>query len=179
MEQYVEYIPSIGYDYRRNPWYGYINQDTSYQSKTEVKSDFSVVSQFLQTLIPLQREISEKYGVQCANIDDAYNWNIFLVCCNIKLITSSLLNRAHFDAVNSALHELQTLSEDLLASRSVLSAVFDDDVYRLDGAEYHKKLTKQFSGTFSRLFNDEYKQLIVSLRSCKKDGKSFLTAKLS
>lgn len=172
LEQYVEYIPSIGYDYRRNPWYGYINQDTSYQSKTEVKSDFSVVSQFLQTLIPLQREISEKYGVQCANIDDAYNWNIFFgFAATSKLITSSLLNRAHFDAVNSALHELQTLSEDLLASRSVLSAVFDDDVYRLDGAEYHKKLTKQFSGTFSRLFNDEYKQLIVSLRSCKKDGK--------
>lgn len=27
LEQYVDYIPSIGYDYRKNPWYGYINQD--------------------------------------------------------------------------------------------------------------------------------------------------------
>ena len=34
LEQYVDYIPSIGYDYRKNPWYGYINQDTSYQQKT-------------------------------------------------------------------------------------------------------------------------------------------------
>ena len=47
LEQYVDYIPSIGYDYRKNPWYGYINQDTSYQSKNEVKSDLSAVSHFL------------------------------------------------------------------------------------------------------------------------------------
>ena len=33
LEQYVDYIPSVGYDYRKNPWYGYINQDTSYQTK--------------------------------------------------------------------------------------------------------------------------------------------------
>lgn len=25
LEQYADYIPSIGYDYRKNPWYGYIN----------------------------------------------------------------------------------------------------------------------------------------------------------
>ena len=65
LEQYVDYIPSVGYDYRKNPWYGYINQDTSYQSKNEVKGDLSAVSHFLQTLIPLQQEISEKYEIQC------------------------------------------------------------------------------------------------------------------
>ena len=35
LEQYVDYIPSIGYDYRKNPWYGYINQDTSYDVKVK------------------------------------------------------------------------------------------------------------------------------------------------
>lgn len=172
LEQYVDYIPSIGYDYRKNPWYGYINQDTSYQSKNEVKSDLSVVSQFMQTLIPLQQEISEKYEIQCVSVEDAQLWNRFFGFAAVsKLITPSLLNREHFDAVNSVLRTLQGQSADILAARSVLSAVFDDDVYKLDGAAYHKKLTKQFSGAFSRLFNAEYKQLIIDLRLCKKDGK--------
>ena len=172
LEQYVDYIPSIGYDYRKNPWYGYINQDTSYQSKNKVKDDFSTVSHFLQILIPLQQEISEKYGMQCDSIEDAHIWNSFFgFAATSKLITPSLLNREHFDTVVSALCALQGQSADILAARSVLSAVFDDDVYKLDGAEYHKKLTKQFNGTFSRLFNAEYKQLITSLRLCKKDGK--------
>ncbi len=32
LEQYVDYIPYVGYDYKKNPWYGYQNQDTSYQA---------------------------------------------------------------------------------------------------------------------------------------------------
>lgn len=172
LEQYADYIPSIGYDYRKNPWYGYINQDTSYQSKNEVKRNLSAVSQFLQTLISLQQEISEKYEIQCASVADAQLWNSFFgFAAASKLITPSLLNREHFDAVNSALRILQGQSADILAARSVLSAVFDDEVYKLDGAAYHKNLTKQFSGTFSRLFNPEYKKLITDLRLCKKDGK--------
>lgn len=172
LEQYVDYIPSIGYDYRKNPWYGYINQDTSYQSKNELKSDLSIFSHFLQILIPLQQEISEKYGIRCDSIEDVHIWNSFFgFAATSKLITPSLLNRVHFDTVTSALRELQTQSTDILAVRSVLSAVFDDDIYKLDGAAYHKRLTKQFGGTFSRLFNAEYKQLITDLRLCKKDGK--------
>ena len=172
LEQYVDYIPSIGYDYRKNPWYGYINQDTSYQAKSEIKSKLSAVSQFLQALIPLQREISEKYGIQCASINDAYSWNAFFsFAATSKLVTPSLLNHEHFNTVNSALRELQKQSADILAARAVLNAVFDDDVYKLDGAEYHKKLTKQFGGAFSRIFNAEYKQIVTDLRLCKKDGK--------
>ena len=172
LEQYVDYIPSIGYDYRKNPWYGYINQDTSYQSKNEVKRDLSTVSQFLQVLVPLQKEISEKYEIQCISIEDAYLWNSFFgFAATSKLITPSLLNQGHFDEVNSVLHTLQKQSSEILATRSVLNAVFDDDVYKLDGAAHHKKLTKQFNGTLSRLFNAEYKQLITDLRLCKTDGK--------
>ena len=172
LEQYADYIPSIGYDYRKNPWYGYINQDTSYQSKNEVKGDLSAVSQFLQVLIPLQQEISEKYKIQCTSVEDAQLWSSFFgFAATSKLITPSLLNRERFDAVNSALHKLQAQSADIMAARSVLGAVFDDDIYKLDGATYHKKLTKQFGGIFSRLFNAEYKQLITDLRLCKKDGK--------
>ena len=172
LEQYVDYIPSIGYDYKANPWYGYINQDTSYQSKTRVKSDFSAVLQFLQTLYPLQQEIAEKYRVQCVSIEDARDWNAFFgFAATSKLITPSLLDRSHFEETNAALQDLREKSAQLLVARSALNAVFDSDVYKLDGAEYHKKLTKQFGGIFSRLFSTEYKRLIANLRLCKKDGK--------
>ena len=137
-----------------------------------MKGDLSAVSQFLQVLIPLQQEISEKYKIQCTSVEDAQLWNSFFgFAATSKLITPSLLDRERFDAVNSALHKLQAQSADIMAARSVLSAVFDDDIYKLDGAAYHKKLTKQFGGIFSRLFNAEYKQLITDLRLCKKDGK--------
>lgn len=172
LEQYTDYISSIGYNYKKNPWYGYVNQDMSYQTKTEIKQDFSVAVKFLQKLIPIQQEISEKYSIQVDNIENSRNLNEFFgFAATSKLITPSLLCKEHFDAVNSELHKLRTISTDIIASRSVLDSVFDDDIYKLNGTEYYKKLTKQFVGTFSRMFNAEYKQLINDLRLCKKDGK--------
>ncbi|MCQ2439703.1 MAG: DUF4011 domain-containing protein [Oscillospiraceae bacterium] len=172
LEQYVDFIPSVGYDYRKNPWYGYINQDTSYQAKSEVKNNFSSAAQLLQALIPLQKELSEKYGINCISVDDAHRWEEFLgFAAASDIVTPSLLRKEHFDAVNASINELQALSSDILASLASLSSVFDDDIYKIDGAAFHKKLTQQFSGIFSRLFNSEYSQLVTDLRMCKKDGK--------
>lgn len=172
LEQYVDYIPSVGYDYRKNPWYGYINQDTSYQAKAEIKNNFSAAVQLLQSLIPLLREVSEKYGIHCVSIEDAYVWKAFFdFAATSQIITPSLLSKEHFDTVNSVLNQLRAQSSDIFSSRSVLSAIFEDDIYKLDGATQYKKLTKPFNGIFSRLFNVEYKQLITDLRLCKKDGK--------
>ena len=172
LDQYTDFIQSVGYDYKKNPWYGYINRDTSHQSKNEVKSNLSVVSQFLQALIPIQCDIFERYGMQCANMDVAYIWMKFFGRVETsKLITPSLLNREHFNTVNSVLRKLQAQSEDILAARSELNEVFDEDIYKLDGAEYYKKLTRQFGELFSRLLNAEYKQLVTDLHLCKKDGK--------
>lgn len=172
LEQYVDYIPSVGYDYRKNPWYGYINQDASYQSKSEVKRNLSSAVQFLQELIPVQQEISEKYKTQCENIEDGRTWAAFFsFAATSKLITPLLLDRENFNTVNSILQELQVQSSEILTARSVLNEMFDDDIYKLNGADYHKKLTRQFNGVFSRLFNAEYKKLITELQLCKKDGK--------
>lgn len=180
LEQYVDYIPSIGYDYRKNPWYGYINQDTSYMARSEVKNNFSTVVQFLQTLIPLQTEISEKYRIHCTNIEEAHIWNTFFdFAATSQVITPLLLDRVHFNEVNSVLNKLQTLSSDILNYRAELNATFNDDIYNLDGSAYYMKLTRQFNGTFSRFFNTEYKQLISDLCLCKKMGRSLLTTKQS
>lgn len=172
LEQYVDYIASIGYDYRRNPWYGYISQDTSYQAKSDIKNSLTAAVQVLQVLVPLVDEISKRYGISCTSPEDVRTWqNFFRFAATSEIITPALLHKENFEMANSALRNLRTRSDDILSCRSVLDSVFDEDLYQLDGAEYHKKLTKQFNGTFSRLFNTEYKQLMTDLRLCKKDGK--------
>ena len=172
LEQYVDYIPSIGYNYRKNPWYGYINQDTSYQAKTELKNNMTVAVQFLKAVCPIQEEISKKYKIDCNNIELANNWKVFFgLVADSQIITPALLSKEHFYDINAILRELQVRSCDILNCRSVLDVIFDNDIYKLEGSTYYKKFTRQFSGAFSRLFNGEYKQLIKELQLCKKDGK--------
>lgn len=172
LEQYVDYIPSIGYDYRKNPWYGYINQDVSYQTKANVKAGLVSVTQLLQVLTPITVEISERYAVSCVSMEDTKVWlDFFHLAVTTGVITPAMLQRDVFEKVDSALKIMQSQSADILSSQAVLESVFDNDIYKINGAEYHKKLTKHFSGTFSRLFNQEYKKLMGNLRLCKKNGK--------
>lgn len=137
LEQYVEYIPYVGYNYRKNTWCGYINQDTSYQAKSELKSTFSSAVTFFQALTSLFQEISDRYGVQPASIDDANNWcEFFSFAATSELITPSLLDRVHFGTAKSVIEKLQVQSSVILSVRSELNAVFDDGIYNINGSEY-------------------------------------------
>ena len=172
LEQYVDYIPSVGYDYRRNPWYGYLPQDTSFQKKAEVQRDLSAAAGLLEALLPIQREIGEQYGVSCGSLAETDAWNTFFALAeDSRLLTPALLNKAQFQQARTALEELQRQSADILAARAAIDALYDGDVYFLDGAADAKKLTRQFGSVFSRLFNAEYRQIITGLRLCRKDGK--------
>ena len=172
LEQYVDYIPSVGYDYRRNPWYGYLPQDTSFQKKAEVQRDLSAAAGLLEALLPIQREIGEQYGISCGSLAETDAWNTFFALAeDSRLLTPALLNKAQFQQARTALEELQRQSADILAARAAIDALYDGDVYSLDGAADAKKLTRQFGSVFSRLFNAEYRQIITGLRLCRKDGK--------
>ena len=171
MKQYVTYIGSVGYDYRKNPWYGYINQDLSYETQNEVKQNFTSLQKLLENLIPFQKEISDTYAIQCECIEDARYWNAFFAfASDSSLITPSLLNKDHFEMAETIMPDLQKQSEEILSLRASLMEKYSDEIFKLDGNQYHQRLVVEFGGFFSRLFNADYKKLIVNLQLRKKDG---------
>lgn len=94
-------------------------------------------------------------------------WEVlFLPASTSTVIPPALLQRDVFDQAVATFKRLQILSADILSSQAVLASTCDEDVYKLNGAEYQKKLTKQFSGISSRLFSQEDTQLIGNLRLC-------------
>ena len=66
--QFVEFIPSIGYNYKTNPWYGYINQDTTYQTFEDVKNAVRTLALFFERLVKIEEISKNEYGVDCEKI---------------------------------------------------------------------------------------------------------------
>ncbi len=172
LEQYAAYVPTIGYDYRKNVWYGYIHRDTSYLAKEEVKENLSCAARMVQALIPLVKDMSSRYGITCSSLEEVKDWQrFFAFAAKSQLMKPALLKQSRFDAALKVLADLRRQSGEILESRAVLDACFDENIYKLDGAAYYKKLTKRYGGRFSRLFHSEYRQLIRDIRACKKNGK--------
>lgn len=170
LEQYVNFIPSIGYNYKRNPWYGYKIQDMSSQMINDVRKDLISIIDFLEKLNPLMQEISNKFGIQCSNIKEAYFWyELFSFIANSDLITYQLLNYETFTKVKDSMPRLFGICSEILSLQSKIFSAYTESITNINGSEYYEKLNKQFRGIFSRIFNAEYKKLITDLTFHKKD----------
>lgn len=170
--QYVEFVPFTGYDYKTNCWYGYCNPDTSYQTLQTVKENMQILAEALEDLIPLSEKVSSDYGVVCDSLEDVVLWkDCFTTLSSTNFLTPSFLQKSAFAYTMEKLTTLQQQSEEIIAERSRIDAVYDNDVYKINTAEWQKKLERQFTGFFSRLFNPEYKEIIGTLRLASKSGK--------
>lgn len=170
LRSYVDYSYYIGYDYRKNPWYGYINQDNSIAEEVRLKGSISSAVDTLNDLIPLLDRISEQYGVRCESLKDALFWGKFFdFVANSALVTPSILKRQNFDIAYNALENLESMSNKIHALMQKLSDC-NEDIYYLDGLDNYNNL-RQFRSVLSRIFNSEYKKIVYDIRSCKKVNK--------
>ncbi|MBQ8292166.1 MAG: DUF4011 domain-containing protein [Clostridia bacterium] len=170
--RYVDYIPSIGYEYRHNVWYGYVKEDCSYQAVMQVKDDLQAVATLCRCLQEISEKTSEKYGISVNTLALAHTFEkFFQLVKESDFITPALLLASKTDKALGVVKQMQTIAAEILDKKRVLEATFDEDIYRLDGQTLFKKLTRQFNGFFSRVFNGEYRRLISDIKLCKKDGK--------
>lgn len=172
LEEYKEYVPSIGIDHRKNSWYGYINPDTSHQAKNQVKADLEVSIKYLSALDALQERIERRYGVYCENGEQTRLWRQFFgYGAQGGVMTPRMLDRTELERAQGGIKKAEKLCGEILKARAEIDAEFDEDIYKLDGSDCCKRLTKQFDGGFSRLFSKEYKDMINDLKLSRKSGK--------
>ncbi|MBD5103849.1 MAG: DUF4011 domain-containing protein [Ruminococcaceae bacterium] len=172
IEEYSEYVPSIGVDHRKNSWYGYINPDNSHQAKNQVKTDLDASIKYLSALSALQERIERRYGVYCLNVEQTRLWRKFFgYGAEGTVLTPRLLNINELEKAQSNIKKAEKLCKEILTAKEEIGSEFDGDIYRLDGSDCLKRLTKQFDGGFSRLFSKEYKGIVSDLRLSRKSGK--------
>lgn len=172
LEQYVDYIPSIGYNYRNNVWFGCCVQDSSYQSKASLKTNLTETIEAISILESLSKRLHENFDITADSVEELHFYRDFLgFLGDSDFITPSLLSPSAYRYANDKVSKMIPLAKEAVTYRDGLLAEYDADLLKLDGNDYHKRLTKQFSGAFSRLFNGEYKKIISEMRLCKKNGK--------
>lgn len=172
LEQYQAFVPFVGTDYKKNPWYGYQYKDNSFTAKAQVKNNLRTGYEFLTAVIPVINDISQNYGVDCTNAQKARVWHRFFDTVKLSdVITPSLFSKPNFDKAAEILPQMKALSEDIKAEEKEIETEFDKEIYdKIDASECYKQLTRQFSGAFSRLFGKDYKKIISDMQRYRKNG---------
>jgi len=171
LEQYVDYIPSIGRDYRSNVWFGYCKSDSSYQTKLTLSSRLTAAKKAIDSLAEISSNIDERFDIKPESIDEISNYGeLFAFLATSGIATPALLDADMCALARERVSAMLPIALELTEIGRKIDAEYDDGVYKLDASDAYKRLTRQFTGTFSRLFNSEYKKIIIDLRLCRKSG---------
>ena len=172
LEQYVAFVPSVGYQYRHNPWYGYINHDTSYQMRENIKTCLENMIAVSKKYIELQKIIAVNYGIDCNTLNQTQLWdNFFTLASESQILTPSFLKQSACAYLLEKLQEMENLGTEIVRQRDEINRQYDDDIYRLDADDAYKKLTRVYTNCIGRFFNSEYRKLIADIKLNSKNGK--------
>ena len=172
LSQYAEFVPSIGYDYKANPWFGYINQDTTYQTFESVKTAMSDLVGFFDSIIDAKKNIAEKYGIEAINISQLSDIaNLLQIAHDSDCITPAFYKTEHCQYLYEQLLKMKEISESIISLKASIDTEYDPEIYKINGVEANKRLTREFTGVFARLFNSDYKKIVSDIRINNKNGK--------
>lgn len=170
LNRYVAYIPSVGYDYHKNVWYGYINQDCTYKAMLGLKADLNNTIEFCDKLLTIKEKLTVDYGINLCNFNQAYALkDFFNLIKSSDFIVPELLDYSVLLAVKQNLELLEKEAKIIKTQKEILDNFFDEDIFKLNGKDNYKKLSKQYKGLMSRLFGIKYRKMIKEIKLCLKD----------
>lgn len=171
-ERYVGFTSDIGYDYRKNVWYGFSSGDNSYQMEVQLKEDLNALRDVCVALQRVAHTEKSEFGISIENIEQAKSYQRFFAFVKkTSFITPALLSCENPVQILERVKELKVLADGFLSGKKVLDEVYSEGVYELDGKTLYNRLTKKHSGSF-RIFSSEYREIVHTLKRCKENGKS-------
>ena len=171
IKQFVEYVPSIGDDYKKNCWYGFTCTDTSYKTAAEIEQAVIELKKYLKNVLPTIIDINDYYKCSCKSIDDARNCaDLFELLGNAEYLSNKVFNADNIDFVVDIFDGLAVLGKRINKNVTELYKEYSDQIIKIKAEQYYY-LLPNYTSFFTRLFNSEYKQIVNEIRSCRIDGK--------
>lgn len=172
--QFIDFIPTIGNEYRNNCWFGYVNEDLSYQSRNELKK---VINDFLpkvESLIELVSNLKNNFKFEYDDLDKIIGWNkYFAFISNCSFFGSHMFS---YDKSSNIAMRIMSLKEKCafyLKHKSELENNYNENFFSIDAQDTFTKWSSysiRFLKPFYSLFSGTYKTVSSLLESCTKSN---------
>ena len=172
LEQYAEYVPSVGENYRENPWFGFADARISYEGRGRLRADLAELSEAFRALSEETAGLRDLFGAPEMFYASAAAWQTLLeLCGKSDVMTPRLLSEEAVSEIFPQLLRLKELAGNLVPLRNAILEGFTPSVFReLDGRTLYTRLTGEFASFFSRVFSGEFRNLVAGIRLHAKNG---------
>ncbi|MBR5047371.1 MAG: DNA2/NAM7 family helicase, partial [Eubacterium sp.] len=171
LEQYAQYIPSVGQNFRENEWYGFRDDQISYEGRSVLKEDLTALAEGYKALQDTSEQVNEKYGTGEMNYAMTRRWQSKLAfLADSDVVTPSLLSEKACRYARPYLAAMKETGGTIVSIRDGLLKTYTPEILKeLEGRDLYTKLTGQYSSFFSRMFSGEYKNLAAGIQLYRRD----------
>ncbi|MDE5755612.1 MAG: DUF4011 domain-containing protein, partial [Clostridia bacterium] len=127
IETYAEYTQSVGYDYKTNPWYGYVGEDNSYQQKFKIKSSLESLSDKIFKAEAYAQKISQEYAIENIRTLEqlALYAKLFALLGDSQYITDALLDKKTLKVVSERVVKLCAVADEIKTDEGAITAQYN------------------------------------------------------
>lgn len=157
IEAFEKYSENIGYDYRKNSWYGYINGDLTYQTKIGIKKLFGKVEEFLKNLVKEVKSLKKKTKIDYKNLVDI-NKDLELLDTieDLEFFDTALFKVKTLNRLLKSVENYNQKVEQFKKSKELIFKIFTDELFEINIKEYYLRFKNDYISSF-RFFNGRYR----------------------
>lgn len=174
LEQYVNYIPTVGRNYKNNPWYGFKHRSLSFDESEQLKEDLETISHGYTDIKTVMMKMESKYSISELTKIRVPVLTAFLlhVAEYADYLSPECFDRTKRAALLAKLQEMKALNEKAVPIKERLLHEYAENLLTsVDGQTMLGKLKSEYTSSLKHVFNGGYKSLIATLQACGYRGK--------
>ena len=172
LSHYTRYVDSIGYDYRKNSWYGFADTNNSYENKIAIREDLRRMTTCVMRLNSLAARLQTEKSITMNSLREAHLLrDFFTLMADNDLLTPDLFKRDLLEKVIASAKKMRKIAELVRQKKESITAAYSEKILgRPELRGYRALLSVKYKHALSRLFSGEYKTIIAELTAYRKNG---------
>ncbi len=174
LEQYVNYIPSVGRNYKQNPWYGFKHHSLSFEESEQLKEDLDAITQGFTEIKTVMMNMETKYSISELTKIRMPVLSAFLrhIAEHASYLSPECFDKVKRSDIISKFKAMQAIYDKSAPIKEKLLHEYTENLLsRVDGQSMLDKLKSEYSSSFKHMFSSGYKTLISTLEGCGYRGK--------
>lgn len=164
LTEYMEYVNTIGYDFRNNEWYGFTYSDINYESKLNLNKNLAAFKSFVDKGVRIRDGIEKCSRVEINNLDSLYGFKQVLdTIYLIKHYCKDLYIKTDLARAIKTLNKVKEMSDNIIKLNNDIDKVFEPSIYEADINDLIVRYRKLYQSIF-RVFNKKYKEDKIALK---------------
>lgn len=166
---FAGYTESIGYNYKQNPWYGYVNLDHSYKTKIELKKTLTELISYFDKLSIFVKILNNKLSLNIKSLQDLDKYmELIRFIGNVKFFDNNIFISNNLVRLISQIKTYLENRKVYEENKAKVLANYTEEIFKLDVKAYYNAYRNKYDNWY-RFLNKNYKRDKGVVKKYQKD----------